>query len=100
MIVAISILALTGMFILAEGLLRWRREGVSLLAGILAIGGVALVCACVAYQCSSGKEARFASSLRPTMQLDRHPPPLSPEVRPPTLKAPGQDRAWDSTIIA
>jgi len=100
MIVAISILALTGMFILAEGLLRWRREGVSPLAGILIIGGVAIVCVCVVYQCSSGMEAPFTSSLRPTIQIDRHPPPLPPEVRPPTLKAPGQDRPWDSTIIA
>lgn len=100
MLVVLSVFAFAGMIIAAEGIFRWRREGVSRLAGMFVISGVALVCACVGYQCVSGKKARFTSSLRPTMQIDRHPPPLSPEVRPPTLKAPGQDRVWDSSIIA
>lgn len=98
MILVINILALAGMILIAEGIVQWRRQGFRSLVAILAVGGAAMVSVYVGYQHNT--EVRFISSLKPSMNLDLHPPPLSPEVRPPTLKAPGQERAWDSMTIA
>lgn len=100
MSIALSILSLAGMVVAATGIYMWRREGFGALAGILIIGGAAIVIVCVGYQCSSGKEARFTSSLKPSMQIDRHPPPLPHGVRPPKLPRPGPERVGDSLIIA
>lgn len=98
MILVFNILALAGIILITEGIVQWRRQGPRSLAVVLVLGGAAMVSVYVEYQHNT--EVRFVSSLRPSMNIDRHPPPLSPEVRPPTLKAPGQDRPWDSTIIA
>lgn len=92
MSIALSILALAGMAVVAEGIYLWRREGVKWFTGPLVIGGVALVLFCVVVRTT---QARFIATLRPSLE---YTPEAS--VSPPKQANPPYNRHTPRTGLA
>ena len=97
--IAFIVLGIVGVLMVTCGMLEWRRKGLGIVEVGLMLGGVALVCVSVWNQAT--EEARFVSTLKPSIHLDmRPPPPLTPGVRPPMLPKPGAEQMGDSLISA